>query len=118
MNHWRENIIFVKSERNKQEFTIAVSPFIIISHLIIFKTKNSSFSIYRGNQNTHYKLNKPFSENCGFKFMLNKFFLKIGPSMRQCGKVCNSLQATDNSILQSMVYACCITENKSHTQIM
>jgi len=50
----------------------AVCPFIILSHLILYKTRNVSPCICRGNQNTYFMLNKPFSENCAVYEMCGK----------------------------------------------
>jgi len=38
----------------------AVCTFIIMSHLILYKTRNSASCICRGNQNTYFVLNKSF----------------------------------------------------------
>jgi len=72
----------------------AVCTFIILSHLILYKTRNAASCICRGNQITYLgRIN---------------LFPKIVPSMRYCGNVWNSGQTTDKSILWSMVYACSI----------
>jgi hypothetical protein len=48
MNNCLENSNFVKSDKNKINLQEAVCTFIIISHLILYKTRNASSSFAEG----------------------------------------------------------------------
>jgi hypothetical protein len=50
------------------------------------------------------------TENQKTNFMLNTYFPKIMPFMRQCGKEVTARQATDDNIIRRMRFACWITK--------
>jgi len=51
-------------------------------------------------------LHAVFAEKFKTHFMLHKYFFENCAVYEMCGKICNSGQATDNSIICSVVYAC------------